>query len=512
MFSNKARAMSKSNCANTAHTTSHYCFSLERTFRAIAITCFLLFSCIPFSVSHAEIVELKVRVLDSTDQQQIHPFTTGDSIAVDNGRYLFQLVSSKPVARMRVTVKNASCPIGRLGDIANNDDPQTSADDDLSRRFDRANFTLEARESTCDFRFDAWYENYQWAGKVDVSVEFAGSQPNPEPNPDPETTLFTITQGTARSTALDTSSPMVDEPFHGTRIYCPVSHFSYDDPVVHPGRPGAAHLHVFWGNTATDAFSTLESLFSDGLSSCEGGLNNKSAYWMPAMFNEQHEVVLPESVVAYYKSFGSTPGFDRNSIMPIPNGLEMLANASVKHSGPWNFVIEPESHNGQQLLRIKLLFPQCLQVDTNGNPILSSPDNISHLSYSSGSGANSADCPVSHPYRIPQLSYNARYRIPVNSGWYLSSDASAETQGQSLHGDYIAAWDDTTMNRIVKCNRESRRECQFIGFDENGRPITRTQLPERFLSPDGEKVYATSFNLSETTDRTPFGKSLKRHQ
>jgi len=496
--------MSRFNCAT--------CFTLERTFRFIATFCCLLFSCIGFSTAHAEIADLKIRLLDSTSEQQIHPFTTGGNLSVANGQYLFQLVSSRPIARMRVTVQNASCPIGRLRDIANNDDPQTSADDDLSRRFDRANFTLMAQESVCDFRFDVWYENYQWAGQMEIRVAFGGNLPNTDPVPDPETTLFAITQGTSRSTELDTSSPMVAESSHGTRIYCPVSHFSYDDPVVHPGRPDAAHLHMFWGNTATDAFSTLESLFGEGLSSCEGGLNNKSAYWMPAMFNEQDEVVLPQGVVAYYKSFASTPGFDRNSIMPIPNGLQMLANASVNNSGPWNFVIEPENHNGQQLLRIKLLFPPCLQVDANANPVLSSPDNIAHLSYASGSGVNNADCPASHPYRIPQLSYNARYQIPFQSGWYLSSDSSATTQGQSLHADYIAAWDDSTMNRIVQCNRESRRECQFIGYDENGRSLTRSQLPERFLSPEGEIVYASSFNLSETTDRTPFGTRLKRHK
>lgn len=490
----------------------HFNILFNRAFRHIASICCVFLSSIAFSVSHAEIAELKVRVLNSANQQQVHPFTTGGNLVVADGQYLFQLLSSEPVARMRVTVQNESCPIGRLRDIANNDNPQTTGDDHLSSRFDRANFTLEARQSVCEFRFDAWYENFQWAGNVEIAVDFGGRSPDPDPVPDSETTLYAITQGTTQSTELDTSSPRVAESIHGTRIYCPVSHFSYDDPVVHPERPDAAHLHMFWGNTATDAFSSLESLFSEGLSSCEGGLNNKSSYWMPAMFNERHEVVLPEGVVTYYKSFASTPGFDRNSIMPIPNGLQMLANASVKHSGSWNFIIQPENHNGQQLLRIKLLFPPCLQVDANGNPVLSSSDNISHLSYATGRGVNSADCPASHPYRIPQLSYNARYRIPAQSGWYLSSDSSAATQGQSLHGDYIAAWDDTTMNRIVKCNRETRSECQFIGYDENGRRLTRTQLPERFLSPDGEAVYDSSFSLSEKTDRTPFGTSLKRHK
>ncbi|MFK8080534.1 MAG: hypothetical protein AB8B97_09640, partial [Granulosicoccus sp.] len=66
------------------------------------------------------------------------------------------------------------------------------------------------------------------------------------------------------------------------------------------------------------------------------------------MFNEQNEAVVPENIFVYYKSFGSTPGFDRNTISPIPNGLQMLANQNVPNSGPWNFRVDPEMINGQQ--------------------------------------------------------------------------------------------------------------------------------------------------------------------
>lgn len=459
--------------------------------------------------SGAAHAELRVRVMDVTGNQQIIPYSAGGSVSINNGEYNFQVLSDQAVARMRVTVQNSECPIGRLQDIANADDPRTDTDDNPSRRFPRGQFTLVASNALCVFRFDAWYENYRWAGQVNLTVEFGPVSEDPESDPqtNPETTLFAITQGTPRSTAMDTSSPVVPVPNHGTRIYCPVSHFSYDDPVVHPGRPNAAHMHMFWGNTAADANTTLESLFSNGLSSCEGGLNNRSAYWMPALFNEQDEVVLPEGVVAYYKSFGSTPGFDRNAIMPIPNGLQMLANRAVNNGGPWNFIVEPENRGGQSQIRIKLSFPTCLEVDARNTPVLASADNTSHLSYADTSGATSGDCPASHPYRIPQLQYNVRYDVPYDSGWYLSSDSDANTQGQSLHADYIAAWDDTSMNRLVQCNRESRRECQFLAY-EDGQRIGRSQLPERFLSPDGATVYESSFQLDDSADRTPFGRTL----
>ncbi|MFK7890189.1 MAG: DUF1996 domain-containing protein [Granulosicoccus sp.] len=324
-----------------------------------------------------------------------------------------------------------------------------------------------------------------------------------------DNTMHRITVGTQRKTEMDTSSSTVAEQAHGTRVYCTVSHFSSDDPIVHPAQPSAAHLHMFWGNTQTDADSTANSLLSSGNASCEGGVNNKSAYWAPALFNDQDEVVLPESIFVYYKSFSHTAGFDRNTIMPIPDGLQMLANQQVPNSGPWNFRVDPDLINGNQHIRLSIAFPMCLQIDGNGLPTLSAEDNVSHLSYSVASRETSSDCPASHPYRIPQLIYTISYDVPFNSQWYLASDHHAQVQGSSLHADYFAAWDEQTMDRIVLCNRESKGSCEFAG-QENGQRVLRTQLPERFLSPEGIPLYSDSTTLLPETDRTPFGTLLQK--
>jgi len=45
---------------------------------------------------------------------------------------------------------------------------------------------------------------------------------------------------------------------------CLPSHVAKDDPIVHPGEPGASHQHEFFGNTTTDANSTYESLRAGG--------------------------------------------------------------------------------------------------------------------------------------------------------------------------------------------------------------------------------------------------------
>ena len=307
----------------------------------------------------------------------------------------------------------------------------------------------------------------------------------------PESSLA-ITVGSANSTTMDIRE-VVAESSHGTRLYCPVSHFGHDDPVVRPGEPNSTHLHMFWGNTGADAFSTGESLLTSGNSTCEGGINNRSSYWMPAFFNDQDEVVLPVRLISYYKSFGLP---DRSTIQPIPNGLQMLANRDVPGAGPWNFTVGSATVNGEPAVSLRVEFPTCVQVDADGQPVLESDDNVSHLSYRAGGQPN--DCPTSHPYRITGLIYVAHFAVDPGSEWYIASD-NGGPKGQSLHADYIAAWDEASMAALTRCNIESRN-CDMGG--------SRTQLPERFNGPDGTPVYSASTTLLPGTDRTPFGSTL----
>lgn len=64
-------------------------------------------------------------------------------------------------------------------------------------------------------------------------------------------------------THLDTSDGKPDRVIAGPQggrgqfvVECGFSHVATDDPIVHPGQPGASHEHVFFGNTTTDAAST----------------------------------------------------------------------------------------------------------------------------------------------------------------------------------------------------------------------------------------------------------------
>src|SRR3546814_17989920 len=72
------------------------------------------------------------------------------------------------------------------------------------------------------------------------------------------------------------------------KVECGWSHTATDDPIVHHGHPGRSHLHDFFGNTATDARSTPESLVG-GDTTCQNKLD-PAAYWAPAMLDRKSVV------------------------------------------------------------------------------------------------------------------------------------------------------------------------------------------------------------------------------
>ena len=97
-----------------------------------------------------------------------------------------------------------------------------------------------------------------------------------------------------------------------------------------------AHLHMFFGNTAADANSTYSSLRTTGGSTCEGGPINRTAYWVPAMFDGNGRVVAAEIIVVYYKGGASGGSLARQQeairqVQPLPPGLRMVAGAPGGH-------------------------------------------------------------------------------------------------------------------------------------------------------------------------------------
>lgn len=247
------------------------------------------------------------------------------------------------------------------------------------------------------------------------------------------------------------------------RFRCKPSHLLFDDPIVFPGQPGKAHLHMFFGNTLANGNSTYESLRTSGNGSCDGGPLNRSAYWMPALMNENGKVVVPDLVTIYYKKH---PGTNH-----IPRGLKMIfgydhrypdkKNMNWKCStggGQYSTIAEvscPATVNGNSQLMVTLSAPSCWDGKN-----LDSTDHRSHMSYGAYNGYGEYVCPDTHPVNIPTFSMLVSWShlgSAEYSKWRLSSDhvsANDPTSapipgGTSFHTDWFGGWDDSVMDMWI---------------------------------------------------------------
>lgn len=247
------------------------------------------------------------------------------------------------------------------------------------------------------------------------------------------------------------------EPTGNFRFICEFSHFAYDDPIVYPNNPGISHLHMFFGNTTTSASSTYESLRQNGDSTCQGGPINRSAYWVPAVYNSQTKLVIPDYITVYYKgTFGGVAGIQ--SIPSLPQGLRMIAGYNMANpSGSSTFdwyceitqIKQKTTQNcpNNERLGAVLPFQQCWDGQN-----LDSADHRSHMAYLYYGADGMARCPSSHPVHLAEFTIGVWFPNDGNtSGYYLSSDRmSNDTQmpnGSSWHADWYGAWDDGIVDR-----------------------------------------------------------------
>ena len=253
------------------------------------------------------------------------------------------------------------------------------------------------------------------------------------------------------------------------RFTCSYSHMSFDDPIVYPGKEGAAHLHVFFGNTAVDHTSTAESIQTNGNSTCAGGTLNRTAYWAPAVIDTKDGTPLqPSKMLVYYKS-DATGGRD---IRPYPAGLRMVAGDMTSSSaqrrtdfgciGPDGkeerfFYIPPDCGAGS-ILEMTINFPMCWD-----GVNLDSPDHKGHMSFVVWNNDLRRNlCPKTHPVTLPALTQKIQYRVFDNgetARWRLSSDAYSKAMpgGYSIHADWFNGWDqDLQYIWIQNCLRANR--------------------------------------------------------
>jgi hypothetical protein len=257
------------------------------------------------------------------------------------------------------------------------------------------------------------------------------------------------------------------------RVSCDFSHMSYDDPIVYPGQPGAAHLHAFFGNTGTNAASTAQSIATSGNSTCRGGTLNRTAYWVPAMIDTTtNKPITPDTGGMYYKQgYTLKPS---TAIQPLPAGLRMIAGDPT-NSKPGSVATRfkciggPNNSNDQYGSSIpncdagasvvqEIFFPQCWDGKN-----LDSPDHKSHMSYVVLAPGGYA-CPSTHPVPIPEITFNIWYTVQTPGAarsWRLASDVydSSLPAGYSSHGDWFNGWRKDVSDAWNANCVQARRDC-----------------------------------------------------
>ncbi|CAN5624906.1 DUF1996 domain-containing protein [soil metagenome] len=218
---------------------------------------------------------------------------------------------------------------------------------------------------------------------------------------------------------------------------CGVSHFAFDDPIVHPGHVGASHQHVFFGNTEVTATSTYDDLVG-AATTCDQPLDTAS-YWTPVLLDADGQRVEPTGAVAYYRP---GLGVDPATLVPYPPDLKLVAGDSAA-VGPqplsvvaWSCGVSavrsvmPTSCPARSTLRLMVTFPDCWDGERTRVPDPRDLDDR-HAVYSSA-----GQCPDSHPVAIPQLQLVVDHPPVDPDGLGLSSGPIT-----SGHADFWNAWD-----------------------------------------------------------------------
>lgn len=296
-------------------------------------------------------------------------------------------------------------------------------------------------------------------------------------------------------------------------IACSFSHFSYDDPIVAPGQPGAAHLHMYFGNTHANAFSTHDTLINEGSSTCQHGELNRTAYWMPALMDGDDNALIPNYTQVYYER---VPAVNSSSLVTFPEGLNfIIGDSGATSPQATNFGVkffcgyydQAINNGGGSRGSYSATIPSCnkgsyshFQIDIDSpycwNGVLdwsaSAPNVVYPLEH-----YYSGVCPSSHPKPLPFLKYRLAFDINVSptptSTWYLSSDinpadGSIKTdRGITLHADWYGGWHRDTIERLTDdCMRRSNAWCDRQHMGDGGLvtvPAREGNYNDRRFSP-----------------------------
>ena len=230
------------------------------------------------------------------------------------------------------------------------------------------------------------------------------------------------------------------------------------------------------GNTSTDANSTLASLRAGGGTSCTVPAD-KSAYWMPTMYNGAQVVMPVGEQVIYYKS----GIIDYPSVRPFPPGLRYVVGSPTSNAKKFLDQSEEGWECGDSAFNAN--FPTCipgaaLNVRFQAPSCwdgkhLDSPDHKSHMAY-----PVAGRCTAAHPIALPMLEFKMAFPAGTDTSQVRLSSGPSYT----FHYDFLNAWDPATLAALVKQCINGGLQCNPRGFDET-RPGRGAALNEQMRLP-----------------------------
>jgi hypothetical protein len=238
-------------------------------------------------------------------------------------------------------------------------------------------------------------------------------------------------------------------------IECDFHHRKSDDPIVYPRKPGAAHLHLFFGNKSTNASSTWSSLRRAG-TNCNRRVD-KAAYWIPAVYRNG---ALVKAVAGHFYYRGVHHNL--SAIKAYPPGLKIIAGNHDATKPQSTKVVawscQGSSSTGQAQMRdcgaggnVKVLvkFPSCWDGKRKD-----SPNHKAHMRYATRLGGGRRGCPRTHPVPVPELTMAVSFAMRDGAGVNLSSGPFF-----TMHADFFNAWNQTALKKMIHNCIHANREC-----------------------------------------------------
>jgi hypothetical protein len=260
--------------------------------------------------------------------------------------------------------------------------------------------------------------------------------------------VFVAATASGGKQAITTPAPIISG-FENVNFVsqCRFSHRRPDDPIVFPGQPNLSHDHSFFGSFQTDAYSTPASLVGNR-STCNRTADT-AAYWAPTLIVD-NKAAPTLDLAAYYRRSTYAPvtafpanfvmiGGNSNAVEPQSTNVTFW-NCSLAGNNPTATI----PNCGNQSLRLHVIFPECW--DGKG---LDSPNHKAHMAYSEN-GA----CPADHPVALPQLVLIIRYA--TNGAGKVEVASGGQYSG---HADFVNAWDEAALTRLVDYCLNALRPC-----------------------------------------------------